>query len=66
MILQFPAVQQEEKREKKEEKAENKAEKKVYKEDKHSKTADEKELGREEKGRMIYEGPRGGQYYYMY
>jgi colicin import membrane protein len=38
-----------------------------YKADKparHAKSADEKELGRDDKGRTIYEGPRGGQYYY--
>lgn len=49
---------------KSENKSEKKPEKKQIKESKHSKTADEKELGKDSKGRMIYEGPRGGQYYY--
>jgi len=38
--------------------------KKEYKKVKHNKEANESEIGEDEKGRMIYEGPRGGHYYY--
>lgn len=58
------ADKKEDKKSKKEEKAEKKAEKKEAKAVSHNKAADEKELGKDDKGRMIYEGPRGGQYYY--